>query len=214
MITERADGAILVTTARFSAPAQEFADQHGIILYNGGRTVQLFQEAFPPAEHPDIVWAVCPRCGERVLVDTRDRGDSVICSGQHKVPYPVPDVIRARWHAGYRSAMRERAKNPDMDAFFARAPERERQAIADAQAAVQRTKAGIAFDRRWADLRMKQTFETREKAERVAAIINVVLRRADDRERGIPALEATVHELQATHEERERLRAETEARRS
>lgn len=207
MVTERAAGAIMVTTGRISEPALAFAEQQGIVTFDGGQTTQLFRESFPLKEHPDIVWAICPRCAEQVLVDTRDDVATVRCSQTHVVPYPVPAVKNQRWKTNRRAVLRDRARNVDTAAFFARRSEREREAAADAEAKVERVRAAIAFDWRWVGLRLNEDFASRDDAERTAATANAVLKNARRREASIAMLEAKAQEARAYCERQEAERA-------
>lgn len=66
VITERANGGILVTTAAFSGPAVEFGRAHGIQLIDGPCLARLTTTTFPDADEADVVYGLCSVCARLV----------------------------------------------------------------------------------------------------------------------------------------------------
>jgi restriction system protein len=88
LITEKAQGAICVTTGAFSRPAQEFAKAHGIELVNGEALGGLMTKVYGIREAL-MVKGLCRACGKTAQFEPEDFAEIFrACPSGHMVKHP------------------------------------------------------------------------------------------------------------------------------
>jgi hypothetical protein len=89
MITEKARGAMCVTTSRFTVPALEFARDNGIQVFDGTALGNLLCKAFgEPGDN--IVFGLCRVCAQTASFVPKVGNDNVFstCPNGHMVKHP------------------------------------------------------------------------------------------------------------------------------
>ncbi len=109
VIHERATGGVFVATSAYTAPAREFAELNEINLIDGGELAARLLSAFPEAQGPTYLRAMCRTCASVVPFEELNL-DSKPCPHGHAVANPIPLRFRPT----------ERAHCPMCGAEFAR----------------------------------------------------------------------------------------------
>lgn len=77
MVSGGADNGFYVTTGRYSAPAREFAEQHGIQLIDGSDLNSAYQQQ-PTEQPPETIETQatphCPNCNSAMILRTAQKG--------------------------------------------------------------------------------------------------------------------------------------------
>jgi hypothetical protein len=90
MVSANADGGILVTTSRFTKPAATFAQQKGIRLIDGDELGRIVSQAYPNPANPNVIRAVCKRCGRKIAFPLNGDATPSNCPNGHAVEHPIP----------------------------------------------------------------------------------------------------------------------------
>ena len=94
VISEQANGGVVVTSGVFSKPAIEFAEKNGLTLVDGEMLVRTMSKAFPSQEDASLVALMCRRCGVRFSIPFDQEGFDVRCPSGHPVPNFAMEIRR------------------------------------------------------------------------------------------------------------------------
>jgi restriction system protein len=116
VITEHAAGGVLVTTASFSAPAQDMAEEARVKLIDGEALSRLMREAYGSAQEADVTYSLCRRCGAQVEFPAGHHVTFKKCPQGHSVRNDMTDLfrraeLRAQIHK-QRRKLRHAARHP------------------------------------------------------------------------------------------------------
>jgi ssDNA-binding Zn-finger/Zn-ribbon topoisomerase 1 len=82
----QADEAIFITTGKFAKTASEYANENGIILYDGDHLPILVNQAYPKESTMPFAEVMCEECGETVTFDVFAVSEgSKACKNSHEV---------------------------------------------------------------------------------------------------------------------------------
>jgi hypothetical protein len=97
MHEEKADRGFFVTTAGFSTPAREYAQQVGIELVPGTRLLALMAHVGLSESSSDEYTLRCPECGVQVPFSLDAEMESSRCANGHRVPNALrSDLLDSR----------------------------------------------------------------------------------------------------------------------
>jgi len=114
MITESANGGIVVTTSSFSSPAEDFAKKTGIQLIDGEALSKLIREAYTTEAKADVTYSMCTRCSQIVEFEASSKSSKKICPNGHVIPDAIASVLQRAEHRARIQQYKRRLRRPSL----------------------------------------------------------------------------------------------------
>ena len=114
MITESANGGIIVTTSSFSGPAEDFAKKTGIQLIDGEALSKLMREAYSTEAKADVTYSMCTRCGQIVEFEASSKVAKKTCPNGHVVPDAMANALQRAEHRARIQQYKRRLRRPSL----------------------------------------------------------------------------------------------------
>jgi len=112
MITESANGGIVVTTSSFSGPAEDFAKKTGIQHIDGEALSKLMREAYSTEAKADVTYSMCTRCSQIVEFEASSKPAKKPCPNGHVVSDAMANALQRAEHRTRIQQYKRRLRRP------------------------------------------------------------------------------------------------------